>query len=236
VIIIDADLQDPPEVIPAMLEKWHEGYDVVYGVRSSRAGESWFKLFTAGLFYRLINWVSDTSIPMDTGDFRLMSRRAVDALLAMGETHRLLRGMSSWIGFRQYGLEYERSARHAGTTKYPLRKMLNLALDGVLSFSAVPLRLVSLVGLLAALGAFAGITYAFILRVFTSIWVPGWTLMFIGMLLLGSFQLISLGVLGEYLGRVYTEAKHRPLFLVQEILERSSADPEAESLVLRAQA
>jgi glycosyltransferase involved in cell wall biosynthesis len=227
VALMDADLQDPPEVLMEMMRVLESGYDVVYGARRARAGESFTKLLTAKLFYRTLHLLSDTDIPIDTGDFRVMSRRAVDALLRMPESHRLLRGMASWIGFRQYPFYYERVPRFAGQTKYPFQKMLKLALDGVLSFSTVPLRLVSFLGVLSASVALLGIIYALCLRLFTQIWVPGWTLLFIGMLFLGGMQMLSLGVVGEYVGRIYTEAKGRPLFLVQEVLssqgERATA-------------
>jgi len=216
--VIDADLQDPPEVLVDMYRICKEGYDVVYGVRSSRTGESTFKLWTAKVFYRIINRLSDVEIPLDTGDFRVMSRKAVDALLMMKERHRLLRGMSSWVGFRQYGLPYARAKRHAGITKYPLKRMVTLALDGILSFSIVPLRLVSYAGLAASVLAVLGILYALVLRLFTRVWVPGWTLLFIGILFMGGIQMLSIGVVGEYVGRIYSEAKQRPLFLVQEVL------------------
>jgi dolichol-phosphate mannosyltransferase len=195
-------------------------------VRAARRGESWFKLATARWFYRILNGLSETPIPVDAGDFRLLDRRAVDALLRMKEQHRLLRAMSSWIGYRQYGLEYERAPRAAGVTKYPLRKMLALAVDGVLSFTVVPLRFVSVMGLLTALLASFGILYALVLRLFTRIWVPGWTLLFIAMLFLGGIQMVSIGIVGEYIGRIYTEVKRRPLFLVREVLSRrAKAEP-----------
>ena len=221
VIIIDADLQDPPEVIPRMLQAWRDGYDVVYGVRKKREGESGFKLWTAAIFYRLISRLSDVSIPEDAGDFRLMSRSAVNALLSMPERQRLLRAMSSWIGFRQLALPYERAARFAGTTKYPLTKMINLALDGIVSFSTVPLRLVTLVGFVTAAIAFVGILYSVAVRLFTHEWVRGWFTLFIGILFLGALQMISLGIVGEYIGRIYTEVKQRPLYLISELLQRS---------------
>lgn len=228
VAIMDADLQDPPQVLLQMLEKWKAGYEVVYGVRAARQGESWFKLATARWFYRILNGLSETPIPVDAGDFRLLDRRAVDALLRMKEQHRLLRAMSSWIGYRQYGLEYERVPRAAGVTKYPLRKMLALAVDGVLSFTVVPLRFVSVMGLLTALLASCGILYALVLRLFTRIWVPGWTLLFIAMLFLGGIQMVSIGIVGEYIGRIYTEVKRRPLFLVREVLSRrAKSEPAA---------
>lgn len=220
VMIIDSDLQDPPELIPQMLALRAQGYEVVYGVRTTREGESSFKLWTAKAFYRLINSLSDVEIPLDTGDFRLLDRKAVDAMNALPERHRLLRGMSSWIGFRQYGLQYARSARYAGTTKYPLRKMLNLALDGIASFSVVPLRLVTLVGFLTALLSVLGIFYSLFVKLFTNTTVKGWTMLFIGQLFLGGIQMLSIGVLGEYIGRIYTESKQRPLYLARQVLRR----------------
>lgn len=226
VVIIDADLQDPPEVIPAMLDKWRAGYDVVYGVRHSRAGESWFKLLTAKWFYRLLNGIADTRIPMDTGDFRLLSRRALDALLQMGETHRLLRGMSSWIGFTQYGLTYERAVRFAGATKYPLSKMLKLALDGALSFSTLPLRLASFLGVGTAFAGGLGLLGAFFMCAFAGVSPSGWILLLLAMLLLGGMQLIGLGILGEYVGRIYAEARRRPLYIVEQVLERRAQECE----------
>ena len=221
VAIIDADLQDPPELILQMLEIRESGYDVVYGVRRARKGESRFKLLTAKWFYRILNRLSDTEIPLDCGDFRLLDRRAVDALLRMREQHRLLRGMWSWIGFRQYALEYDRAPRAAGQTKYPFRKMLKLAIDGILSFSIVPLRMVSFMGVATAVLSSIGILYALVLRLFTKVWVPGWTLLFIGMMFLGGMQMLGIGVAGEYIGRIYTEVKQRPLYLVREVLSHS---------------
>jgi glycosyltransferase involved in cell wall biosynthesis len=218
VAIMDADLQDPPEALVQMFHLWEQGYEVVFGVRKTRAGESWFKLLSAKWFYRVLNVFSDTEIPPDTGDFRLLDRKAVDALLRMRERDRLMRGLSSWIGFRRYALEYERARRCAGETKYPLAKMVRLAVDGILSFSVVPLRLVSVMGLATAAVSIVGICYALILRLFTRIWVPGWTLLFIGMLFLGGIQMLSVGIVGEYIGRIYTEVKQRPLYLVRKML------------------
>jgi polyisoprenyl-phosphate glycosyltransferase len=225
VALIDADLQDPPEVLVQMFHLWKQGYEVVFGVRKTRAGESWFKLKSAEWFYRILNLLSDTEIPRDTGDFRLLDRKAVDAILRMPERDRMLRGLSSWIGFRRYGLEYERLPRLAGVTKYPLHKMVRLALDGILSFSVVPLRLVSIMGVATAGISVLGISYALVLRLFTQIWVPGWTLLFIGMLFIGGLQMLSLGVVGEYIGRIYTEAKQRPLYLVREVLSATAQPP-----------
>lgn len=221
VAIIDADLQDPPELILQMLEIRDSGYDIIYGVRRERKGESRFKLLTAKWFYRILNRLSDTQIPLDSGDFRLLDRRAVDALLRMREQHRLLRGMWSWIGFRQYGLEYDRAPRAAGETKYPFRKMLKLALDGMLSFSVVPLRMVSFMGVATAILSSIGILYALVMRLFTRVWVPGWTLLFVGMMFLGGMQMLAIGVAGEYIGRIYTEVKQRPLYFVREVLSHT---------------
>jgi glycosyltransferase involved in cell wall biosynthesis len=220
VVIIDADLQDPPEVIAEMVKLWGEGYEVIYGVRAERTGESGFKLWTAKAFYRVINALSDVEIPLDTGDFRLLDRKAVNALRAMPERHRLLRGMGSWIGFRQRGISYVRDPRFAGTTKYPFKKMLNLALDGIASFSTVPLRVVTLMGFFVASLSCVGIVYTLIVRLFTHSWVRGWAMLFIGILFLGGMQMISLGIVGEYIGRIYTESKQRPLYLTRAVLGR----------------
>jgi dolichol-phosphate mannosyltransferase len=218
VVLIDADLQDPPEVIPGMVAKWREGFEVVYGQRTSREGESSFKIWSARQFYRFINRLSEVPLPLDTGDFRLLDRRAVLALRCMTERHRLLRAMTSWVGFRQVALPYERAKRFAGTSKYPLRKMIGLALDGVVSFSTVPLRLVTLAGAFLFLLSCVAIGYAVLMRLLTSDWEPGWTLMFISSLMIGSLQCISLGIIGEYVGRIYGEVKSRPLFFVLEVL------------------
>lgn len=218
-VIIDADLQDPPELIPEMVALWRHGYQVVYGVRSSREGETTFKLWTAKLFYKTINRLSDIDIPLDTGDFRLIDHRVVEAFRQMPERHRLLRGMSSWIGFSQVGLNYHRASRVLGETKYPLKKMLSLALDGIVSFSTVPLRLVTLIGFCSAGISFLGIVYSILVRLFTHSWVRGWAISFIGMLFMSGVQLLCLGILGEYIGRIYTESKQRPLFLLREVLQ-----------------
>jgi len=216
VVLIDADLQDPPEVIGEMLTRWRAGVDVAYGMRIERQGETPFKLWTAKTFYRLINRVSDIAIPLDTGDFRLMDRKVVDALLDMPEKDRFIRGMVAWLGFRQEAVRYCRSARLAGETKYPLRKMLRFATDGIFSFSLVPLRIAGSMGLATAALAMLGVLYALVLRMLTHVWVPGWTLLFIACSFLGGMQLVFLGVLGEYVGRVYGEVKRRPLYVVRE--------------------
>lgn len=224
VVLIDADLQDPPEVIAEMLGKWREGYDVVYGTRTARPGESGFKLVTARLFYRLLNRLSEIPIPLDTGDFRLMSRQVVDVLKAMPEQQRFVRGMVSWVGFRQTALPYNRAERFAGTTKYPLAKMVRFATDGILSFSAQPLRLATWMGVLSGFLALLGIVYVLVMRLFTSVWVPGWTAIMIALLFLGAVQLLSLGILGEYIGRIYSETKNRPLYIVRERIGFASED------------
>jgi polyisoprenyl-phosphate glycosyltransferase len=218
VVLIDADLQDDPEVILRMIEAWHDGYQVAYGQRTHREGETVFKRWSAMLFYRLLNNLSDITIPNDTGDFRLMDRKVVEVLLSMPERDRFVRGMVSWVGFRQTSIPYARSARFAGSTKYPLFKMLRLAWDGIMSFSIAPLRLATWVGFLASGVALCGIVYALFLRMFTSIWVPGWTALFIAVMFLGGVQLICLGVIGEYMGRTYNETKRRPLYVVAERL------------------
>lgn len=225
-VIIDADLQDPPELIPEMVALWRSGYKVVYGIRQTRDGETPFKLWTAKAFYRLINSLSDVDIPIDTGDFRLIDRIVVDVFLQMPERHRLLRGMWSWIGFPQVGVPYQRSPRFAGKTKYPLRKMLGLALDGIVSFSVVPLRLVTALGFLSAGAAFLGIVYTLWVRLLTHSWVRGWAISFVGMLFMAGVQMLCLGILGEYIGRIYTESKQRPLFIQHEIRRAAAGQDE----------
>jgi len=214
-VIIDSDLQDPPELIPKMIDLWRQGFQVVYGIRDSREGETRFKLWAARMFYRTINSLSDVAIPLDTGDFRLIDECVVAAFRRMPERQRLLRGMSSWIGYSQIGIHYHRSSRHAGVSKYPLKQMLSLAVDGVVSFSTVPLRLVTLIGFISAVLAFFGISYTLVVRLFTHSWVRGWAISFIGMLFMSGVQLICLGILGEYIGRIYTESKQRPLYFLQ---------------------
>ncbi len=220
VVLIDADLQDPPAVILEMVERWRDGYHVVYGMRTDRPGETKFKLWTAKLFYRLLNKLSDVDIPLDVGDFRLMDRRVVDVMRAMPERDRYLRGMVSWVGFRQVAVMYRREARFAGESKYPLFKMLRFATDGIISFSNVPLRLAVWAGMFAIFLAFGGIIYALVLRLYFSEthWVRGWTSTFVAILFLGGTQLIFLGFIGEYIGRIYGEVKRRPLYVLQERL------------------
>jgi glycosyltransferase involved in cell wall biosynthesis len=219
VVIIDADLQDPPETILELAKKWKEGYEVVYAVRGERAGESWFKLWTASLFYRLIYRITDVKIPVDTGDFRLMDRKVVNVLKQMNERHRFPRGMSAWVGFKQIGVTYKRAARVAGVTKYPFSKMLRLALNAITSFSYFPLQVATFFGFLAAGLAIIAIPLVAILRLAGSHFFEGQTTTLVSVLFLGGVQLISLGILGEYVGRLYDEAKGRPLYIVREAPE-----------------
>ena len=223
IMIVDADLQDPPELLSEMMKLMDEGYDVVYGQRRQRAGETLFKKSSARLFYRLLMRLSETPIPLDTGDFRLMSRRALEALLAMPEQHRFVRGMVSWIGFPQTALLYDRNERFAGTTKYPLKKMLRFALDAITGFSIQPLRFASQIGLiLAGLGA---ILVAYVVIAWLSnATVAGWTSLMAVVVVLGSVQMFVLGLMGEYLGRLYMQSKQRPLFLIQDIACQGKVD------------
>lgn len=218
VVIMDADLQDPPEVIAQMYARWLEGYHVAYGEREERVGETRFKLWSAKAFYRLVNRMSPVPIPNDTGDFRLMDRAVVEALLRMPERDRFLRGMVSWVGFRQVAVPYRREARLAGESKFPLLKMVRFAADAILSFSFTPLRLAVWTGFFVLGIAFLGILYAVALRFLAdpSHWVRGWASIFVAVLFMGGVQLISLGIIGEYVGRIYGEVKQRPLYFVRE--------------------
>lgn len=218
VVIIDADLQDPPEVIPEMVRLWREGNEVVYGIRLEREGESKFKLWTAKVFYRLINRLSETKMPLDAGDFRLIDRKVVGVINKMPERARFLRGMVSWAGFRQTSVTYDRAPRHAGDSKYPLKKMVHFAMDGIISFSLVPLKLAIWTGFLAIWIAVAGIIVAIIDRLLDKHLTRGWASLFVAVLFMAGVQLVSLGIIGEYLGRIYTEVKRRPLYVVQERL------------------
>jgi polyisoprenyl-phosphate glycosyltransferase len=218
VVVLDADLQDPPEVIPDLLAQWRAGYQVVYAVRAERKGETWFKETTAKLFYRAIAKITDIDIPTDTGDFRLMDRKVVTALKGMREKHRFMRGLSVWVGFRQTGVNYVRAERFAGETKYPLKKMLKFAMDGITSFSYLPLQLATYIGFIAAAVSLAGIIIAVILRLSGSEAFYGQATTLVSVLFLGGVQLICLGIIGEYLGRIYDEVKGRPLYIVGEEL------------------
>jgi dolichol-phosphate mannosyltransferase len=217
VVVIDADLQDPPETIVEFLKKWEDGHEVVYGVRTERDGETAFKLWTAKIFYRLINRLSDTRIPLDAGDFRLLDRKVVDALLSMPERDRYVRGMISWLGFSQCAVPYHRAARTAGETKFSLWRMLHFATDGVVSFSILPLRLATWTGFLASGLALLGIiAVVFEKYLHVTGLVQGWSSTVIAVLFMGGVQLVCLGIIGEYVGRAYGEVKRRPLYIVQE--------------------
>ncbi len=224
VILMDADLQDPPEIIPQLVEKWREGYHVVYAVRKAREGETWFKKTTASLFYRLIRRITDVDIPQDTGDFRLMDRRVVEVLKGMKERHRFIRGMVAWVGFRQTGVPYVRAPRFAGETKYPLRKMLKFAWDAITGFSYVPLQLATYLGFVAAGMAILAIPLVIVARLAGSQAFHGQATTLIAVLFLGGVQLISLGILGEYIGRIYDEVKARPLYVVAEAPSQEDED------------
>ena len=216
VVVMDADLQDPPEVILDMLAKWREGYEVVYGRRRSREGETWFKLVSAKLFYRVFAAMIPIEVPLDTGDFRLMSRRVVVAMRELRETHRFVRGLVAWVGFKQTAVEYDRSARAAGETKYPLRKMIAFAFDGIASFSILPLRLATYMGVLVGMASVLYAISAVVAHFGFKATVPGWTTTVVLMSALSSVQLIVIGVLGEYVGRIYEQVKGRPLYVIGE--------------------
>jgi len=217
-LVLDADGQDPPELIPAFVAKWREGYDVVYGTRSRRDGETWFKRFTAAGFYRVMHWLSRTDIPRDTGDFRLMSRRVLDALRQLRERQRFMKGLFTWVGFRQVALAYDREPRMAGDTKFNYWRLWNLALEGITSFSTVPLRLATYVGVFTALVAFGWGLWIIARTVLWGDPVEGWPSLMTVVLFLGGLQLVALGIIGEYLGRLYVESKQRPLYLVSEAI------------------
>lgn len=223
VVVMDADLQDPPEVIVRMLDKWREGYEVVYAKRGKREGESWFKLLTASVFYRVFAMMIPIKVPLDTGDFRLMSRQVVRELRRLRETHRFVRGMVSWVGFRQTAIVYDRPARFAGETKYPLRKMLSFAADGIASFSVMPLRAATWIGVvsgaLSLLYAIASVFAYFVLDRN----VPGWTTLVLLIVFSFSVQMFLIGILGDYVGRIYEEVKRRPLYIVAEVIEQRPA-------------
>jgi dolichol-phosphate mannosyltransferase len=226
VVIIDSDLQDPPEVILDLIAKWREGYEVVYAVRAEREGESWFKLFTASLFYRVIYRITDIDIPLDTGDFRLLDRQVVNVLNQMRERHRFLRGMSSWVGFKQVGVPYHRAARHAGETKYPFKKMLRLAINAVTGFSYFPLQLATYLGFISAGISILAFPIVIITRLTGSQAFFGQASTLIAVLFLGGIQLISLGILGEYIGRIYDEAKGRPMYIVRQDKRQLTGEPQ----------
>lgn len=216
IILIDADLQDPPELILEMIQKWKEGFKVVYAIRSERKGETWFKLFTAKLFYRLIYRITEVNIPQDTGDFRLMDRQVVNAMKQMRERHRFIRGMTSWVGFSQTGVYYVRQERFAGETNYPLRKMLKFASDAITGFSYLPLQLATYLGFIVAALSGLGMLAVITARLFGNQAFFGQATTLVMVLFLGGIQLICLGIIGEYLGRIYDEVKNRPLYVVNQ--------------------
>lgn len=219
IIIIDADLQDPPHVMLQMIEKWKEGYEVVYGKRLSREGETWFKKFTAKWFYRILRKLTNVDIPTDTGDFRLIDRKVADVLTQLNEKHRFVRGLVSWVGFKQTSVEFVREERAAGVTKYPLKRMLKFALDGITSFSYKPLRIATYIGFAVSLFSFIYLIYIVFEHLFTDNTVPGWTSLIGISLLFNGIILLLLGVIGEYIGRIYEESKNRPLYIIQEVFQ-----------------
>lgn len=217
IIVMDADLQDPPEVVLEMIEKWKEGYDVVYGIRKIREGESLFKRITASLFYRFLRRLTSLEIPLDTGDFRLIDKKVLKIFQSMPEKARFVRGMITWAGFKQTGIYFHREKRIAGLTKYPFRKMLKLALDGVIGFSTVPLRIALNLGLLVSTASFLYGLCVILMKVFGGFTVTGWPSLMVVLTFLGGVQLFFLGVLGEYVGRIYEESLRRPLYIVAEL-------------------
>lgn len=217
VIIMDSDMQDPPKVSFELIAKWREGYDVVYAQRRSRK-DTFFKKLTADLFYRTLQKLADIDIPRNTGDFRLLDRKVVDEMIRFKEHNRFLRGMVSYVGFNQIAVQFDRDERHAGETGYPLKKMLKFAADGIFSFSSAPLKLISRTGYTTAMVAFLGIFYALFMRIFfPAVTLEGWTFIVISILFIGGIQMIMLGVLGSYIGRIYTESQDRPLYIVRDI-------------------
>jgi polyisoprenyl-phosphate glycosyltransferase len=230
VVIIDADLQDPPEVILELIEKWREGYEVVYAVRAEREGETWFKTFTASLFYRVIYRITDVKIPMDSGDFRLLDRKVVEVMNSMRERFRFLRGMSAWVGFKQVGVPYRRAARFAGSTKYPFRKMLKLAITAVTGFSYFPLQMATYLGFIAAGLSILVIPVVVLMRLIGHEAFFGQASTLIAVLFLGGVQLICLGILGEYIGRIYDEVKGRPLYIVREAPDKIGIREQKEKI------
>jgi glycosyltransferase involved in cell wall biosynthesis len=223
VVVIDADLQDPPELIPELIREWQNGYDVVYAQRTHRSGESLLKRSTAHFFYRIIQRVNKVTIPEDTGDFRILSRRAVNALNSFGEQHRFMKGLFAWIGYRQKAVHYQREPRHAGKTKWSYWRLWNLALDGITSFTIAPLKISTYLGLATATGAFAYGIYMVIDTLLHGNPVPGYPSLIVIILILGGVQLVAIGILGEYLGRIFNETKHRPLYFINEYLPGSKA-------------
>ena len=219
VCIIDADLQDPPELIKEMLKKWEEGYEVIYGKRKTREGESFFKLFTAKSFYKILNFFSDVEIPKDTGDFRLVDRKVVDTINSMPEHNKFLRGLFSWVGYKQYAFEYERKERFAGKTKYPLKKMLKLASDGIIGFSTKPLKIIGLLGIISIIISICILIYSLLAFIFKfKGLIPGWTSIMVCITFFSGVQLTSLWIISEYIGRIYDESKNRPQYIIAKTI------------------
>lgn len=217
VVIIDADMQDPPEVIPEMLKQWEEGNDVVYAVRKSRSGETKFKLLTAKAFYKLLNKMSDVTIPMDTGDFRLIDKKVVDVIASLPEHNKFLRGLGSWVGFKQIPFEYERQSRVAGKTKYPLKKMFKLALDGIINFSSKPLKLIGGLGLLCIVVSFGILLYTLLSYIFEwNTLMPGWTSIMVTITFMSGMQFLTIWMLSEYVSRIYDEVRYRPEYIIEK--------------------
>jgi polyisoprenyl-phosphate glycosyltransferase len=234
VVVMDADLQDPPEVVPDLVARWREGYEVVYAVRARRTGESWLKRRTAAWFYRLLRRIANVEMPLDAGDFRLVDRRALDAFRSMRERARYVRGMFSWVGFRQIGVPYERPERFAGEPKYSYRKSLTLAVDGLVSFSNAPLRLALVAGFAFSTLAFLVGVFAIVAKVAGAFVVPGWTSILVVVSFLGGIQLTLMGMLGLYVGRIYEEVKARPIYIVRETIGfRDAPTPETASVELQ---
>ncbi|MBT2576325.1 glycosyltransferase family 2 protein [Bacillus sp. ISL-8] len=218
IVIIDADLQDPPEVIPELIAKWEEGYEVVYAKRKQRKGETWFKILTAKYFYKFLNYMSDIDIPKDTGDFRIIDRKVADVFNQMTERNRFIRGMMSWVGFRQAYVEYERDERFAGETKYPLKKMIKFASDGIIAFSTKPLRIVMSLGLLSVLISIAVLLYTITVKIIGNDTQTGWASIMVAITFFSGIQLLGLGIVGQYIARIYDESKNRPIYIVKETI------------------
>ncbi|NUC15821.1 glycosyltransferase family 2 protein [Bacillus mycoides] len=218
IVIIDADLQDPPEVIPELIAKWEEGYEVVYAKRKQRKGETWFKLLTAKYFYKALNYMSDIDIPKDTGDFRIIDRKVADVFNQMTERNRFIRGMMSWVGFRQTYVEYERDERFAGETKYPLKKMIKFASDGIIAFSTKPLRIVMSLGLLSVLISIIVLLYTITVKIIGNDTQTGWASIMVAITFFSGIQLLGLGIVGQYIARIYDESKNRPIYIVKETI------------------
>ena len=227
VVIMDADLQDPPEVVPQLLQAWRQGHEIAYAVRTSRSGESWLKRFLAATFYKTFRRMANVDVPLDAGDFRLVDRKVIDALKQVRELHRFVRGLTCWVGFSQTAIRYERAPRHAGVTKYPVWKSMRLAWDAITSFSSTPLRWMTTIGMLVSLAGLAQAARVIVDRLlYPESMERGWASVVAIMLFLGGVQLISLGLIGQYVGRIFEESKKRPLYFVKETVGLSRVDPE----------